>query len=854
MNAKRTITVAVGGVLAVALACMVGAQGRKEVLPAQAQGQSVADLVTTARAAAALEPVAAKTLPAFMPQPSGPPGTYWLLGSQTPPLPFNPFPELEVYPLGDNVFLVDDRAVDYAGLAARQAAEAEALRAFEGALGLAAAGKDEPALAGADGEANPPPGYGPTGYGSGDLWLELVALTNGTGQFCIHSPEADGVYDLFATTNLALHAAGLNLTNWLWVGRCAPGQSNLTVTNLVAEQSYFVLGRTNDTDGGGFSDAFERLVTHTDPANPADDRQTPLVGVTLLDAVASEQTPADTARFAVSRLGGAMGQPLTVALGLSGPATPATDYALSPATVDGTNVWITLAAGQAEAVLTLTAVNDAQAEGTETATLALRSDPAWEVDGARVSATAWILELYSKTFTVNADFAAGLTMGLEAANDRLQFRTNLPPQFPFINVACSGRGTVARINTTNGQVVGEYRTTPERLQYTGDSGQGPQPSRTTVDLFGNVWVANRADDRAAGGRTNGSITRIGLIMGGTRHSQSNGVYYPDPNGQYVSLSDALYNTCLDRDGDGFIRTSRGLADILPWDNLDGEDSAGGVSSAEDEAITEYVRVPCTGTRTLAVDKWNDIWVGGSDGKQTHLKVNGLIAAPVPDSAFDANAGGYGGAIDRLGHLWSATSGVDISGGGRTVWLRQPAARPPTANDWQVLTATGTSTYGIAVDPLHPYVWQTTGGGDIFRWHTNGTRVTNTDGSIRLHNHGSTGSQGLAVDANGHVWVAHGKESRSTTVGHLNTNGTWLGNVTLRLPRLRAEYFANTHLAGPPALIRADAPIDFDWGAGSPDPTLVPTNDFSARWSGVVEAQTDDHHEFFVTPTPERASG
>jgi len=203
-----------------------------------------------------------------------------------------------------------------------------------------------------------------------------------------------------------------------------------------------------------------------------------------------------------------------------------------------------------------------------------------------------------------------------AGDGQLQFTSNLPPQFPFIAVACSGRGTVARINTTNGTVIGEYRTTPAGLVYSGDSGPGPQPSRTTVDLFGNVWVANRADVVTINGTNYGSVTRIGLIIGGSRFDKIGTNYVPNPNGQYVAISNAVYNTCIDRDGDGFIRTSRGLADILPWDNEGGVDSEGGVSTADEEAISEYVRVHCTGTRTIAVDKFNDILGRGNGESRT----------------------------------------------------------------------------------------------------------------------------------------------------------------------------------------------------------------------------------------------
>lgn len=46
---------------------------------------------------------------------------------------------------------------------------------------------------------------------------------------------------------------------------------------------------------------------------------------------------------------------------------------------------------------------------------------------------------------------------------------------------------------------------------------------------------------------------------------------------------------------------------------------------------------------------------------------------------------------------------------------------------------------------------------------------------------------------------------------------------------RGEYFNNRDLQGPPVLVRNDVTISFDWGLGSPDPSL-PADNFSARWS------------------------
>lgn len=49
------------------------------------------------------------------------------------------------------------------------------------------------------------------------------------------------------------------------------------------------------------------------------------------------------------------------------------------------------------------------------------------------------------------------------------------------------------------------------------------------------------------------------------------------------------------------------------------------------------------------------------------------------------------------------------------------------------------------------------------------------------------------------------------------------------PNWQGEYFANASLAGPPALVRDDAFLDFSWGFGSAALTL-PADNFSARWT------------------------
>ena len=48
----------------------------------------------------------------------------------------------------------------------------------------------------------------------------------------------------------------------------------------------------------------------------------------------------------------------------------------------------------------------------------------------------------------------------------------------------------------------------------------------------------------------------------------------------------------------------------------------------------------------------------------------------------------------------------------------------------------------------------------------------------------------------------------------------------------------------PKLTRVDAGVDFNWGLGSPDPTLG-ADKFSARWTGRLKTTVAGLHTFFV---------
>lgn len=170
---------------------------------------------------ATLQPVPREQQPRY--------GTYWSVQrTNTPPLPFNPFPALPVYCLNKerNVFLVDDRTVDYQALY-QQRLVARALEAAALGMSLGEMESWENASAAA------------YDFTTNDLWLEIITVTNSTAALVIHPPwnETNVVHDLFYSTNLA------SPTNWHFLMRATT--TNVLVPDMCDQQGFFRLGRTN---------------------------------------------------------------------------------------------------------------------------------------------------------------------------------------------------------------------------------------------------------------------------------------------------------------------------------------------------------------------------------------------------------------------------------------------------------------------------------------------------------------------------------------------------------------------------------------------------------------------------------
>ncbi len=408
---------------------------------------------------------------------------------------------------------------------------------------------------------------------------------------------------------------------------------------------------------------------------------------------------------------------------------------------------------------------------------------------AGFSASAWA---QGRTFTADSDFDAGTLSGVNhiAVHDALQLDVTVT-SLDFLWVACTARGTLVRIDAVTGAILGEYRTAPD--------GRSRTPSRLAVDAAGNVWAGNRSE--AIGAR--GSVVQIGLVSGGTRvRKLAGGGFVPDPNGGYLAPPFA-YCTAVDRDGDGLIRTSMGLGNLLLWPT--GTDAEGGatgfVHDAEDECIRIYQRVPATNVNQVSVDASGAVWVEGYPAPNALCRLDpatGAVLASIPVSN-----GGYGGCIDDNGVLWSAGLGqgqllrFDLASGvSRLVPVSQSCGLAvdsrgavwntmlgvnsilKLASDGSVVPGFPKPTFGSG-----PFAAAVTGDDNIWVSNSTGNTVTRlgNDGALRKRISVGVSPNGLTVDGHGKVWVTNQTQSTAMRIDPAGgTDGLGAVDLTVNL--------------------------------------------------------------------------
>ena len=136
----------------------------------------------------------------------------------------------------------------------------------------------------------------------------------------------------------------------------------------------------------------------------------------------------------------------------------------------------------------------------------------------------------------------------------------------------------------------------------------------------------------------------------------------------------------------------------------------------------------------------------------------------------------------------------------------------------------------------------------YQWRFNGTNISNaTDSSFAANN-------AQVADAGSYTVVVgntYGSATSSVAIVDVVQPGVIIGTGT----GLRGDYWtshaytngpiSSSPFIGAPTLTRTDPTINFNFGAGSPDPSIS-TDLFTVRWSGQVQALDSDTYTFITT--------
>ena len=317
----------------------------------------------------------------------------------------------------------------------------------------------------------------------------------------------------------------------------------------------------------------------------------------------------------------------------------------------------------------------------------------------------------SGTYTSSEDFDLGRLSGVESVSTAGELQlTSRSAALRFLWVPNS-EGSISKVDTLSGRELGRYRTGPPAVN--------SQPSRTTVDLLGNCYVANRYS---------GTLVKVGLL------EQGQGI---DRNG------DGLLRTSRDLNGDGDITGE----ELLPWGSdecvlwetslIPGEE---GVFTPGTFTGTYRNDWGNPGVRGVAIDVQGNVWVGTLETKKLHYLdgSTGRILRTIDVSSVNHRT--YGAVLDRSGILWASSHD-------RNEVLRMD----PATGQFRVLPL-GHFSYGIGMDREgHVFV----SGWESSRLSRIDTATASIDWTVAT----DTQARGLAVTDDGDVWVAHSGPGR-----------------------------------------------------------------------------------------------
>jgi hypothetical protein len=333
-------------------------------------------------------------------------------------------------------------------------------------------------------------------------------------------------------------------------------------------------------------------------------------------------------------------------------------------------------------------------------------------------------------------------------------------EFHFLWVANDKEGTVSKLDTVTGKEVARYASVTHAalIDVSGGAGVVPaynadqngdayadnRPSRTAVDFYGNVWVANRAF------------------------------------GYQPSATKILNNPvdCVDRNGNGVVETSQDM-------NGNGVIEVGNALEFHgegDECIAFTVKVGANDgwARALAIDAGSvagdpgHAWVGMFNEQafyQLDGKTGALLRRVPPAGTLGVSP--YGAAIDGVGRLWAphgccgAAGLIGINtGNGAIIQPLTPQTGVPSQGS-----------YGIAVDYANRVWLGGWGNAMALRYDP----ATNTWAEVDVPGYfgAGWGARGIGADGDKNVWVClHGTNfDNRGAIARINTDtlmttGVW----------------------------------------------------------------------------------
>jgi large repetitive protein len=353
---------------------------------------------------------------------------------------------------------------------------------------------------------------------------------------------------------------------------------------------------------------------------------------------------------------------------------------------------------------------------------------------AALIASAWMpasAQAQEQTYTLNADFDQGVLNNVNhdaPNNDQLQLNSQSLPE-PFMWIAQTNEGIIVKIDTRTGRQVGRYPSTfaADCPDCPAPDGQGRNsgwyPSRTAVDLNGDVWVANRSFG------VQGSVTKIGSTP----------------------------SSCVDRNGNGVIDTSHD-ADGDGLINMD--DPAEYLGQADECLIKSIpVGVPNAVLRAIALDQDGKLWVGSYTLGQAY-KVDPTTGTVLTTINLQTTPYGF---VVKDNYLYSAALG-------------QPVARANlSASPITVQLMNCPNNYGITVNRAGVAWFGNTGGGILQADFADPANGCPANGVCieSCKSFGGDSHYGLTVDGDDQIWAA---SPGSGEVQKYDPAGNLLGNA------------------------------------------------------------------------------